>query len=101
VLSNFVAQSFTKYFHKVTQSKSIIYANLWIIRVNTNGNFRALSYDDNRSDSNQKSPKVRFEKDQNIKDSFVSESNLKHWKNLEKTELNTLTMNLLKFSYMQ
>jgi len=28
VLSNFVAQSFTKYFHKVTQSKSIIYANL-------------------------------------------------------------------------
>ncbi len=50
---------------------------------NTNGNFRALSYDDNRSENNHFSPKKRFEKDQNIKDSFVSESNLKYWKNLQ------------------
>jgi hypothetical protein len=30
---------------------------------------------------------VRFEKDQNIKDSFVSESNLKYWKKLQKDRI--------------
>lgn len=50
---------------------------------NTIGNFRALSYDDNRSESNTKSPKTRFVEDQKREDSFVQEKDLDYWNKLD------------------
>ncbi len=47
--------------------------------VNANGNFRALSYDDNRSESNSLSPKQRFENDHNKNESFILDSDYKFW----------------------
>ena len=51
--------------------------------VNTIGNYRALSYDDNRSESNHKSPKERFKEDQNKSDSFVKENDFEFWDKLD------------------
>ncbi|WP_028123142.1 DUF262 domain-containing protein [Epilithonimonas tenax] len=51
--------------------------------VNTIGNYRALSYDDNRSESNTKSPKTRFEEDPKREDSFVQENDLLFWNKLD------------------
>jgi hypothetical protein len=42
--------------------------------VNSNGNFRALSYDDNRSESNNLSPADRLNSENIRRDSFISES---------------------------
>lgn len=50
---------------------------------NTIGNFRALSYDDNRSESNTKSPKTRFEEDPKREDSFVLENDMYFWNKLD------------------
>lgn len=50
---------------------------------NTIGNFRALSYDDNRSESNKKSPKTRFEEDPKREDSFVMDNDLLFWNKLD------------------
>lgn len=47
--------------------------------VNANGNFRALSYDDNRSESNSLSPKQRFENDHKKNESFILDSDYKFW----------------------
>lgn len=55
--------------------------------INTNGNFRALSFNENRSQSNHQSPKVRFENNSNAQlGSFVKENDLKYWLQLTNTE---------------
>ena len=55
--------------------------------INTNGNFRALSFNENRSQSNHQSPKVRFENNSNAqKGSFIKENDLKYWLQLANTE---------------
>ena len=51
--------------------------------VNSIGNFRALSYDDNRSESNNVSPKIRFEADNNKKESFISENDFLYWDQID------------------
>ena len=48
--------------------------------VNCIGNFRGLSYDDNRSENNHFSPSARFKLDEKVLDSFVTKSNLDLWK---------------------
>lgn len=79
-----------------------IYPNSWVsgkhhvsnlVRwlVNTNGNFRALSFNANRSESNHQSPRRRFQGDEEEKkayriDSFINESDLEHWLELSETE---------------
>lgn len=47
--------------------------------VNSIGNLRALSYDDNRSESNSFSPEERLNIDDNRLDSFVNNDNYKDW----------------------
>lgn len=68
-----------------------IYPNSWVYSkqgisvlvrwlVNTNGNFRALSFNENRSQSNHESPAYRF--NDNIKaqeDSFINVTDLEYW----------------------
>ncbi|MFH6970889.1 DUF262 domain-containing protein [Flavobacterium petrolei] len=55
--------------------------------INTNGNFRALSFNENRSQSNHESPKVRFENNSHAQQgSFVKENDLKYWLQLSNTE---------------
>lgn len=67
-----------------------IYPDSWVYRkeginilvrkwVNCIGNFRALSYDDNRSENNHLSPKERFENDSKKSESFISQDNLAQW----------------------
>ena len=56
--------------------------------VNTIGNYRALSYDDNRSESNHKPPKERFKEDANTNknnrnDSFVKDNDFEFWDKLD------------------
>ncbi len=50
---------------------------------NSNGNFRVLSLDQNRSESNSLSPKLRLESELNKKISFVSDSDYKYWEQIE------------------
>lgn len=75
-----------------------IYPNSWVkgkrisqrVRrlVNTNGNYRALSFNTNRSESNRQSPYTRFHGENPDKkvtyreDSFIKENDLKNWKQL-------------------
>jgi hypothetical protein len=47
--------------------------------VNSNGNFRALSYDDNRSESNNLSPADRLDSENKRSDSFISESDFEEF----------------------
>lgn len=55
--------------------------------INTNGNYRALSFNENRSQSNHESPKVRFENNINAqKGSFVKDNDLRYWLQLANTE---------------
>ncbi|WP_289023031.1 DUF262 domain-containing protein [uncultured Salegentibacter sp.] len=72
-----------------------IYPNSWVksrhnisqrvkALVNTNGNYRALSFNTNRSESNHQSPYTRFhgndpEKKKYRKASFIKENDLLHW----------------------
>ncbi|MFB2120155.1 DUF1524 domain-containing protein [Parapedobacter sp. 2B3] len=51
--------------------------------VNTIGNYRALSYDDNRSENNRISPKQRLTQDNKQLDSFIQASDLEHWTKLD------------------
>lgn len=50
---------------------------------NTNGNFRVLSLDQNRSESNSLSPKLRLESELNKNISFVFDSDYKYWSKIE------------------
>ncbi|MFA9192133.1 DUF262 domain-containing protein [Flavobacterium sp. FZUC8N2.13] len=52
--------------------------------VNCIGNFRALSYDDNRSENNHLSPKDRFENDNKKEESFVN-SDIQYWNEIDHT----------------
>ncbi|SHI53850.1 DUF262 domain-containing protein [Flavobacterium haoranii] len=47
------------------------------------GNYRALSFDDNRSESNNVSPKERFSIDNNRADSFIKEDDFKYWDQID------------------
>ncbi len=73
-----------------------IYPDSWVYRkeginqlvkgwVNCIGNFRALSYDDNRSQNNHSSPKKRFENDLKKGDSYVKENDLHFWNQIDST----------------
>ncbi len=72
-----------------------IYPDSWVYRkeginklvrawVNCIGNFRALSYDDNRSENNHFSPKERFENDEKIYDSFIKDNDKIFWDKIDK-----------------
>lgn len=71
-----------------------IYPNSWVYHkeginhlvkswVNSIGNYRALSYDDNRSESNTNSPKVRFENDDKKTESFVNDNDFIFWNQID------------------
>ena len=73
-----------------------IYPNSWVYRnegiskmvkdwVNCIGNFRALSYDDNRSENNHVSPKDRFTEGVVRTASYINESDLKYWNEIDNT----------------
>lgn len=73
-----------------------IYPDSWVYRkeginqlvrswVNCIGNFRALSYDDNRSENNHLSPMERFENDSKKEESFVKENDLQFWNQINST----------------
>jgi hypothetical protein len=75
-----------------------IYPKSWVVSkhgisplaksiLHTNGNFRALSFNENRSQSNNQSPKVRFEgKSSAQQGSFIKKNDLKYWLQLSNTE---------------
>lgn len=73
-----------------------IYPNSWVYNnkgicqmvkdwVNSIGNFRALSYDDNRSENNHVSPKDRFSEGFVRTASYINESDLKYWNEIDNT----------------
>lgn len=73
-----------------------IYPDSWVYRkeginqmvrnwVNCIGNFRALSYDDNRSENNHLSPKERFENDSKKEESFINQNDLEFWNKIDQT----------------
>lgn len=71
-----------------------IYPNSWvhskkgispIVRwlMDTNGNIRALSFNENRSQSNHKSPEDRFKNESKVQaDSFIKKTDLEYWEQL-------------------
>lgn len=72
-----------------------IYPDSWVYRkeginqmvrnwVNCIGNFRALSYDDNRSENNNFSPKERFENDSKKEESFIKKD-IEFWSQMDQT----------------
>lgn len=72
-----------------------IYPDSWVYRkeginqmvrnwVNCIGNFRALSYDDNRSENNHFSPKERFENDFKKEESFIKKD-IEFWSQMDQT----------------
>lgn len=72
-----------------------IYPNSWVYNkeginhlvrawVNCIGNFRALSYDDNRSENNHLSPAQRFVNDEKQEESFIKENDLQFWNQIDK-----------------
>lgn len=75
-----------------------IYPNSWVYSkkqisplvkhmLNTNGNFRALSFNENRSEGNSQSPKFRFEdKITTQKNSFIKANDLAYWLELSNEE---------------
>jgi hypothetical protein len=70
----------------VKGKKHISHLVKWVS--NSNGNIRALSFNENRSQSNHESPKIRFEN--NLKaqnDSFVKENDLEHWLQLSNNDI--------------
>jgi hypothetical protein len=73
-----------------------IYPDSWVYKkeginllvrgwVNCIGNFRALSYDDNRSENNHLSPKQRFENDTKKQESFIKENDIQFWNQIDQT----------------
>lgn len=73
-----------------------IYPNSWVYKkegihplvkswVNTIGNIRALSYDDNRSESNNLSPMLRLENDNKKEESFILENDFIFWNQIDNT----------------
>jgi hypothetical protein len=87
-----------------------IYPNSWVsskpgvsilVRrmVNSNGNFRALSYNENRSQSNHQSPSIRFlGKDEVMKNSFILENDMPFWLNLTNSDTRLLENNSEKIN---
>ncbi|WP_344785909.1 DUF262 domain-containing protein [Postechiella marina] len=75
-----------------------IYPNSWVYRktkisvlvkwlLNSNGNFRALSFNENRSQSNNQSPEMRFKDNvQAQNDSFVCKNDFQYWVNLTNSD---------------
>ena len=75
-----------------------IYPNSWVYGkryisvlvkwlINTNGNYRALSYNENRSQSNNESPELRFRNKPVVQsNSFIKENDLKYWLELTNTD---------------
>lgn len=75
-----------------------IYPNSWVYSkryisvlvkwlVNTNGNYRALSYNENRSQSNNESPEFRFRNKPIVQsNSFIKENDLKYWLELTNSD---------------
>lgn len=72
-----------------------IYPDSWVYKkeginqlvrgwVNCIGNFRALSYDDNRSENNHFSPKERFENDSIKEESFIKKD-IEFWNQIDQT----------------
>lgn len=70
-----------------------IYPSEWVYRMvycnrsirdwnNTNGNFRALALEQNRSESNSHSPKVRLADEENRKISFIKDD-WQYWQNID------------------
>jgi hypothetical protein len=70
-----------------------IYPNSWVYKkegvnplvrhwVNSIGNFRALSYDDNRSENNHLSPAVRLKKEEKKVESFILLNDYEFWEKL-------------------
>ena len=51
--------------------------------LNCNGNYRALSYDDNWAENNHLSPNERFQTDLKISDSFINENDLEFWNKID------------------
>lgn len=49
-------------------------------------NYRALSFEDNRRQGDRKSPKQRFNDEQDRKDSFILNSDYEHWDKLDFSE---------------
>lgn len=92
-----------------------IYPNSWVYKrhnisklvkrlVNTIGNYRALSFNANRSESNHQSPKTRFQGDEEEKkayrkDSFIMESDLEHWLELTDADRKLLNTNPEKVNH--
>jgi hypothetical protein len=86
-----------------------IYPNSWIYRKgdisnlvrwlkDSNGNYRALSFNENRSQSNNQSPEKRFNNELEIqKNSFVCPNDLSFWMNLTNSD-NRLTKENSKVS---
>lgn len=82
-----------------------IYPNSWVYSnkkisilvkwlVNTNGNFRALSFNENRSQSNHESPEIRFQNNLPVQtDSFINKNDLQHWLNLTNNETRLTELN--------
>lgn len=76
-----------------------IYPNSWVYRktkisnlvkwlINANGNFRALSFNENRSQNNNQSPEMRFNNNPNAQEhSFIGDNDLPFW--MELTNSNT------------
>ncbi len=72
-----------------------IYPNSWVYNMKdceqiirdwneTNGNFRAISLEQNRSEGNSNSPKKRLENEVIRNSSFVFENDWKHWQEIDK-----------------
>lgn len=71
-----------------------IYPNSWVYNMKyceqiirdwnwTNGNFRAISLEQNRSDGNKISPKARLEKQENKECSFVFDNDSEYWEKID------------------
>jgi hypothetical protein len=63
--------------------------------INLNGNFRALSFNDNRSENNHDSPEKRFNGKEDVqKNSFIEESDLPFWLKLDGSARSIKSQNL-------
>ena len=59
--------------------------------VNSNGNFRALSFDDNRSENNHKFPFERFVNEDTRNDSYVKNEDYQYWEQINNKLTNDTT----------
>ncbi|GAK36470.1 DUF262 domain-containing protein [Bacteroides graminisolvens] len=84
-----------------------IYPNSWVYNmkycapvirdwVNSNGNFRAISLEQNRSESNNLSPKARLTENSNRNISFIENNDWKFWQNIDGRILNDKAENYFR-----